>query len=900
MDADRIEEITGWNSRAFDGGYAGLRDLVDQGFTGGVTDGTAWLVFLNGRVIGVFDGTVDSFEGADGTAYSAPDPSVALLFAMQEIGGNVRAQYYTNETPLSEADGTLTSGNFTGYVELSENVLSGDYYVVYHRGKSLATAFVGNSRRLKIGDEAFDLANEEVGIYKVYDVDLEITEIPGSGVGDDSQTESGSESDSDSEIQTDSQTGSESKAGVNADSQAELESRSEIEADSLVESETESGSDSDSETEPDSKTYNEVSSSEPDSGSASESASGQDSTTDNSADLKSGVLADIAGSSENSTSDADQSDDDVEEEISATDPQSASLDIASSSSAPQDGDPSSLESKETSVEDRSEEDITQERKSSVESTDTDLSQTRDEDSLVQNSRDDTGRPPDDRDSTDTNGADIRGSISEEVSEPAVPSEFVDKEDNPDTSEESVTSGQVTDISNEEQEDQKDEQKQTEAEVDGDGSIQDSSSATVAQNNRTTEQNESESDEKSESQQARSIPAVDPDNSSTAEPSVNSSESESSSEATTPRADSGSSPATTSSPEGPSKRKLDTSAQSVDTQDQNARSNTTTPAERRASTREDEYHQRIENLELALDKAETRRDELLTERDKIAAERDQYEQTIQQLESELEELEATVDQLETELAGSQTQSSGGERMSSQEALSGTNLLIRYDSQGGATLERAHGGQATQEDLKENLRIEHHTTFETQNVTVDGQPFEEWLHGSIQYGFTRWVVEELLFEIRDSENTNELLELYDAISKLHRADIEGDTEFVTAEDGDETDESRSFDVVLRNRMGVPVFIAELNNSREPTTDGPLRRLVTGGKMLQKSTPEFAAAFSVTESFFDPDALNTAKEATDGGFFSRDTQRSYVKLSRKQGFHLCLVESRAGGFRLNVPQL
>lgn len=896
MDADRIEEITGWNSRAFDGGYAGLRDLVDQGFTGGVTDGTAWLVFLNGRVIGVFDGTVDSFEGVDGTAYSAPDPSVALLFAMQEIGGDVRAQYYTNETPLSEADGTLTSGNFTGYVELSENVLSGDYYVVYYQGKSLATAFVGNSRRLKIGDEAFDLANEEVGIYKVYDVDLEITEIPGSGVGDDSQTESGSESDSDSEIEPDTQTDFDSE--IEPDTQAD--SDSEIEADSLVESETESGSDSDSETEPDSKIYAEVSSSESDSSSASESESGQDSTTDNSADLKSGVLADIAGSSENSASDADQSDDDVEEEISATDPQSASLDIASSSSAPQDDDPSSLESKETSVEDRSDEDIKQERKSSVESTDTDLSQTRDEDSLVQNSGNDTGRPPDDRDSTDTNGTDIRGSISEEVSGPAVPSESVDKEGNPDTSEESVTSGQVTDISKEEQEDQKDEQKQTEAEVDVDGSIQDSSSATVAQNNRTTEQNESESDEKSESQQARSIPAVDPDNSSNAEPSVNSSESESSSEATTPRADSGSSPATTSSHEGSSKRKLDTSAQSVDTQDQNARLNTTTPAERRASTREDEYHQRIENLELALDKAETRRDELLTERDKIAAERDQYEQTIQQLESELEELEATVDQLETELAGSQTQSSGGERMSSQEALSGTNLLIRYDSQGGATLERAHDGQATQEDLKENLRIEHHTTFETQNVTVDGQPFEEWLHGSIQYGFTRWVVEELLFEIRDSENTNELLELYDAISKLHRADIEGDTEFATTEDGDETDESRSFDVVLRDRMGVPVLIAELNNSREPTTDGPLRRLVTGGKRLQKSNPEFAAAFSVTESFFDPDALDTAKEATGGGFFSRDTQRSYVKLSRKQGFHLCLVESRAGGFRLNVPQL
>ncbi len=63
---------------------------------------------------------------------------------MQERADEVRAQYYTEETPLQDANGTLSSGGFTGYVELSENVLSGDYFVVYHGGKSMSAAFVGN------------------------------------------------------------------------------------------------------------------------------------------------------------------------------------------------------------------------------------------------------------------------------------------------------------------------------------------------------------------------------------------------------------------------------------------------------------------------------------------------------------------------------------------------------------------------------------------------------------------------------------------------------------------------------------------------------------------------------------------------------------------------------------
>jgi hypothetical protein len=180
MDSETIETVTEWSSEPYSGGYGGLRDLAGREFTGAVTDGTAWLFVLNGRFVGVSGGDIESFEDADGTAYAAPDPSLPLLFAMREEGGETRAKYYTNDTPLSEVDRTLSAGNFTGYVELSENVLSGDYFLVYHGGRRLACAFVGtgSSPETLTGEEAFERADDEVGIYEVRTVGVEVLEVP--------------------------------------------------------------------------------------------------------------------------------------------------------------------------------------------------------------------------------------------------------------------------------------------------------------------------------------------------------------------------------------------------------------------------------------------------------------------------------------------------------------------------------------------------------------------------------------------------------------------------------------------------------------------------------------------------------------------------------------------------
>ncbi|WP_380678456.1 hypothetical protein [Salinigranum sp. GCM10025319] len=181
MDPETTDTVTEWEPVAAGSGYAGLRSIADGEFCGAVTAGAAWAFFLNGRIVGVFDGEIEDFSDADLTAYRAPDPALSLLLAMRERGGETRGQYYTKKTPLAEVDRTLSQGNFTGYVELSENVLSGDYYVVYHGGRSMSVAFVGASERLVTGDEAFDLAADEVGIYDVNAVDVPIVEIPDDG-----------------------------------------------------------------------------------------------------------------------------------------------------------------------------------------------------------------------------------------------------------------------------------------------------------------------------------------------------------------------------------------------------------------------------------------------------------------------------------------------------------------------------------------------------------------------------------------------------------------------------------------------------------------------------------------------------------------------------------------------
>jgi hypothetical protein len=226
-----------------------------------------------------------------------------------------------------------------------------------------------------------------------------------------------------------------------------------------------------------------------------------------------------------------------------------------------------------------------------------------------------------------------------------------------------------------------------------------------------------------------------------------------------------------------------------------------------------------------------------------------------------------------------------------ALAGTNLFVRYDSKSEATLEDAHEGGLNHETVSRNLGLEHHTAFDSATVSVGGEPFETFLESSTEYRFVRWLLTELLYEIRDTENAQEMQELYDALPEIDRAELHGSVEVGDAE--------REFDVVFRDRVGEPLAVVDLSASREVTTAADLEALLDGAGTVAGEAPSLAGAFLVTASYFEPEALETAEAASDsGGLLSRSKRAGYVK--RGGGFHLCLVEGRDRRFHVVLPDL
>ncbi|WP_396613031.1 hypothetical protein ACH9L7_07145 [Haloferax sp. S1W] len=718
MDSEIIDVVTGWDSAPAGSGYGGLQSLAADGFTGAVVAGMTWGFMLNGRLLGVFDGRIEDFEDESFKAYRAPDTSLPLLYAMQETGGDVRAQYYTEETPLKDADGTLSAGGFTGYIELSENVLSGDYYVVYHGGKSMSAAYVGNSKRLITGDDAFERANDEVGIYKVYDVDIELVDIP----------DDGSEDDSVAPAAVDTAEEDEAVEGTDdeiSDSPADTVSDSPTEP---VESDDAPAPDS----EPDAET---PAPDEPASSSAS-------TTSDSDVDAPSADATQAPASESATAAGAD---------AASAESESSAASNASSTSAGPSSEPSAAS-----------------------------------------------------DATSKNGSDGSQTAAESESEES-------------------------------------------------GSGDDVFSAEAQWRN------------------ARSIPSLDPGNSKR----------ETAAKRNAKSAERARRPKSQAPKPKRTQKQTSTPASSARTQ---------SPKQTQVDS------DAAEALEATVSKLKSERDRLESERDSLRDERDEYQSRATELEARVEELEAEVDRLEAKLDEVGVHDTA-HSMSPDEALQGTNLFVRYARKGEATLEKAHAGQAKREDVVGNLRLEHHTTFDTDGLGVEGRPYEEFLEDTPEYGFAKWVVTDLLYEIGETGNRTSLAGVFDSIPDIDRIELYGTVSVPIAED--ET-EPRNFDIIFRDQMGDPLFVANMNDSRDPATKPMVSQLVKDSRAVAEANETLGSAFVVTASFFEPEALEVAAEKTGGGLLSRSKRKSYVKLSRKNGYHLCLVEGRSGEFHLNVPDI
>ncbi|MCT9096581.1 hypothetical protein [Haloarchaeobius sp. HME9146] len=775
MDSRTVERVEGWDSRPYAGGFDELRGLADAEFSGAVTAGTTWLFMLNGRVVGVFDGTIDDYDDASGTAYEAPHPSLPLLFAMREHGGEERANYYTNDTPISEADSTLTSGKFTGYIELSENVLSGDYYVVYYGGRSMSCAFIGNQERLVTGDDAFDRADDEVGIYTVWDVDIDVVDIPGG-------TEP--EPEPEPEPADDPATGTAPNGGTTT----------------------------------------------ADSAATADPASGRREPVEDAEPMPS------AGATEEAEPVAEAEPTHQEPE---PEPATSAEPVAEAEPDPE---------PDEAVTDR----------------------TRGTGSAV-----DT-----------TTGGDAAQADSAATPEPTPDQRTEDDERWEEVSDE-------VDADPVELPDEVLEAVEAESEEDTDPVFQ----------------------EEAQWRETRSIPSINPEKSTESEaktgtagsPQPESRQSRTqrrnTSKTQPPREMGGSdtkrtgSTGTTSEANDRSSAPASDRAATGSASPSPSRSGTDEPLEREMLERED----KIDRLQQRLSNAEEAHAALQSERDELAAENDELQQTVDRLENEVADLEAEIADLESELANTRgAAATASVQLTPREALEGTNLFVRYNSKGDATLETAHGGSASPEEVHGNLRLEHHTQFEAGDAAVDGQAYEDFLVDSIEYQFVEWFVFDLLYEIRDTGNASAMSDLYDAIPEADRAELNGSVSLRYEENGEEHREQTTFDVVVRDRMGNPLVVANLNDSRDPATEDMMVDLEQRASRVKQTSEQLSGAFLVTASFFDPGALETAAEATSGSFLSRDSKKSFVKLSRKSGYHLCLVETRGGEFHINVPEL
>lgn len=805
---DRVDE---WGERPFADGYRSLHEFADEEFSGVVRAGGAELFMTKGTVVGIRHGDIGDFEDGTGTAYEAPSPALPLLAIMQETNDEVRAEYYSEKTSIAEVDSTLSDGGFTGYVELAENVLSGDYYQVYHAGHSMSVGFIGESARLVDGDEAFDTANDEVGIYQVRPAEVDAIEIPAvesdpdpPAVDNDSETVGESETeerDESAESVDETESDSPEEPAETTDTEVDTHANETDGVADTTEPETAGGDDEDE----------QVGTREPTDG--PEGDQGEPVTP----------TASAGGDSTDVTPDAERSSSATRQRSDGAERATTESDSVTPSSEQQ---PSSAETTETTaggatpeVRER-EVDTTTDVDSQPQSTSGKADRTREQTQIPQTTHQ-TGR------SSETAGSEL------DLETRAIPSLDPERTSEPD---------------------------------EGSGSARDTFTRT--RNNRSAE-------------------TTRPQNTRPTKTTATQSPPQSASREEQPETQRTSQSAETTAGSASTEQRTETA--STETGDD---SGSAVDSERleELETEIDERESEIDRLESEVSRKTTEYEDAKSQLEEVRAERDELAAEVERLESELE-------QLETQFGAA---TDADRRMTPAEALSGTDIFPRYQSKGDATLKKAHGGSHRREDVLGNLRLEQNTQFDAENVSVGGQTYHEFLESTLEYRFVDWIVGNLLFEIRETGHEKALKDLYDALPVIDWADLRGTVDVVYTEDGQETRSQESFDIVLRNRMGEPLIVANLNDSREGATKSMMENLVRAAERVGQSSDAFAGAFLVTRSFFEPPALETADDATKGGLLSRDKRKSFVNLSRKNGYHLCLVEARNENFTLLVPEL
>jgi hypothetical protein len=911
------ERVREWSSRPFAGGYAGLRDLADEGFSGVVeTTGGPWLCLLNGTVVGLFDGRMDALGDAEGTAYDAPDPALPLLFAMWEAGATLEEQYYTNDTPIAEADDTLSSGGFSGYIELSDNVLSGDYYLCYYGDRSMSVAFVGSNERLVTGEEAFERADDEVGIYDVYSVDLDVTEVP--------------EPDPEPERGSDPGPGAAGAAGVAGSD--DRDGSGERPADPGTGRGRERERDRDpAETRGDgplSTGGGDRDGGAGGSGDSREAGRGRDDPRpgerpdgERGGDRRTGGETDPRGDPADADRERSGSAGDRSRERSDRDPRDPPADDGAARGRDR-GDPSADRSRDRSGRDGG----TADRPSGGDRPADDAG-ARDRsttDRPAGNGTDDgpsTAGPGDERGSADGrsgtgdgrpagggDGADGRGSPT--GTPDGTGEGRTSRGPGPDGREGGDGGRSLGDRSRGRDRDP------------GSGSGEPPSRRSDPP--REERSDDGRADREAGTQGTRRTDADD-GRGRTARDREGATAPDRDGDVRRPGAG-------TDRRTGRGEAAGGDAREGVEPGDAGADRGGTDPEG-------DGLRERVRRQAATIERLEERVAALEADRDDSAAATDRLRDRVEDVAGDLSDLRRTVVRLDRTVEGLETgrdrapdrgstaspgadardgpsatagrdrsggvaadpdsaaAETGSTDLSVGEALAGTTLLVRYGSRGDPTLETAHAGEADRAAVEDNLRIEAKTGFDAGSATVEGRPFGEFLNDRLEYRCFEWLVRELIYEIRDTGNADALGGLYDAIPRFDRAEFGG--EVVPDADGEDDPDPVGFDLVVRDDRERPLVAMNFHESRDPATADLVDGLQADAEVAAAAAG-LDAAFLVTTCYFEGAARESAEAATGGTLLSRGSRKGYVSVSRKRGFHLCLVDVSDGDFHLKVPEL
>lgn len=137
-----------------------------------------YLIIYNGELLSVTESDSyqiikpskindDIFTDIDSIDLYIPDiKELVLVIGLESLGYSKLKSFYTEDTSIEEIDNKLQDSEFDGYIEISENTISGKHYSMYNNG-SRSNLTIKDSEYIT-GEKSHERALSYAGLYNLY------------------------------------------------------------------------------------------------------------------------------------------------------------------------------------------------------------------------------------------------------------------------------------------------------------------------------------------------------------------------------------------------------------------------------------------------------------------------------------------------------------------------------------------------------------------------------------------------------------------------------------------------------------------------------------------------------------------------------------------------------------